>query len=183
MQPSWTIDGVAQLVFDASPLSSFARAGRLATLLHLSAGDECFVPRAVLEEVKAGRDRYPLLQGVIEAAWLQVVAVDEPDELRVFAEYARRLVAGGRNVGEASALAWAEVHAAVAVVDDLAARKLAQARGVALRGSIGLIHHGVTSSALSVIEGRRLLTDLRAAGAWLPPEEEYDAWALDLGLT
>ncbi len=173
---------MAALVFDASPLSHFARAGRLQTLERLTAGDTCNVTRAVRAELNAGIPAYPRLGEILAAAWLHVVDVDEPRELEAFAAYARRLVVGERNVGEASTLAWAEVHGAIAVVDDLAARKLAKARGVPLRGSIGLVMQGVAGGVITVDDGLALLQELRNAGARLPPqfEKAYDAWAATL---
>ncbi len=173
---------MAALVFDASPLSHFARAGRLETLERLTAGDACHVTRAVMAELDAGVAAYPRLGEVLAAAWLRVVAVDEPRELNVFAAYARSLVVGERNLGEASTLAWAEVHGALAVVDDLAARKLAHARGVSVRGSIGLVMQGVKSQVIGVADGRAILQELHKAGARLPSqfEKEYDDWAAGL---
>ena len=95
--------------------------------------------------------------------------------LRAFAIYAARLGSGARNVGEAATLAWAEVHGAVASVDEATARKLAQERNVALRGTVGLICQGGLAQILTVDEGRALLADLRKAGAWLPwTDEEYN---------
>ena len=95
--------------------------------------------------------------------------------LRAFAIYAARLGSGARNVGEAATLAWAEVHGAVASVDEATARKLAQERKVALRGTVGLICQGGLAQILTVDEGRALLADLRKAGAWLPwTDEEYN---------
>ncbi len=174
---------MAKLVFDTSPLSHFARAGRLDLLERLTAADERFVTRAVLDELRRGVAQHPALGDVLQLAWLQEVATDSLDEIRAFGTYAARLVAGSRNVGEASTLAWAEVHGAEASVDDFAARKLAQERSIPLRGTVRLVCGGVRAGVLTVDEGRRLLSDLRRAGAWLPwSHDEYDEWARRSGL-
>jgi predicted nucleic acid-binding protein len=168
---------MADLVFDASPLSYFARAGRLETLERLTAGHRRVVTRAVLDEIKNGVAKHQALAEILTLPWLERVPVDTLDELRFFAIYAARLGSGERNVGEATTLAWAEVHGAIASVDEAAGRKLAKERNVALRGTVGLVCQGVLDGILTVDQGRVLLEELRSAGAWLPPTSEYDDWA------
>lgn len=170
-------------MFDTSPLSHFARAGRLETLERLTADHRRIVTRAVLEEIKNGVAKHETLAEVLELPWLEQVPVDSLDELRAFAIYAARLGSGARNVGEAATLAWAEVHGAVASVDEATARKLAQERDVPLRGTVGLVCHGVLAGIVTVDEGRVLLAELRLAGAWLPwTDEDYDDWARQRGM-
>ncbi len=173
---------MVDLVFDTSPLSYFARADHIETLERLTAEDVRYLTRAVSAELADGLYQHPRLSAVINVPWLRVVSGDQPHELDLFAEYARRLGTRGRNLGEVATLAWAEAHKATAVLDDRAARKLAKERKVALRGSVGLVRHGVSGGLVTVTEGRRILEDLRAAGAWLPPEHEYDEWARSRGL-
>lgn len=101
---------MADLVFDAFPLSQFARAGRLDTLERLTAGHGRIVTRAVLDEIRNGVAKYETL-AAMKLPWLEHVAVDSLEELRAFAIYAARLGSGERNVGEATTLAWAEAPA------------------------------------------------------------------------
>jgi predicted nucleic acid-binding protein len=101
---------LSQLVFNTSPLSHFARAGELSILEDLTSDDECFVTKAVLEELERGSVAHPELAEIRRLEWLTVVPVDSLAELQAFAEYSRRLGSGLREVGEASTLAWAETH-------------------------------------------------------------------------
>ena len=113
----------APFVFDAGPLSNFARVGQLETLSAICGEIRCVVTEAVLDELAAGVPVYPLLQAVLDSDWLDHVHVDGLPELGVVAEYARVLGSSRTgDVGEAATLAWAEVHGAVAIVDDQAAR-------------------------------------------------------------
>lgn len=174
---------MATLVFDASPLSYFARAGLLDELERLTVGSKRCVTHTVVAEIRNGKHAHPALGAVIAAPWLDVVSVDTLEGLQLFATYARRLGSARSNAGEAETLAWAELHAAIAVVDERAARKIAESRGVRLRGSIGIICNAVAERSISVDAGRAHLVGLRDAGAWLPwSTGEYDAWAASMGL-
>jgi hypothetical protein len=66
-----------------------------------------------------------MLQEVHSLKWLRSEPVDGLPELRLFAEYARPLGAGKHNIGEATVLAWAEFHQAIAFTDDEVASNLA----------------------------------------------------------
>ncbi len=130
-------------VFDAGPLSHFARAGQLAALHMICGGVRRTVTVAVLDELAAGVPDYPPLQGVIDADWLEHVRVDSLADLAVFAEYARFLgVSREGDVGEAPTLAWAETHGTIAIIDDQAARNVAHQRRVAFHGSLWLVTQG-----------------------------------------
>jgi predicted nucleic acid-binding protein len=79
--------------------------------------------------------------------------------------------------GETAVLSFAKLNAGfVAVLDDLAARRCAQACGIQTRGTVGITlfakSRGIISSA------RPILEDLRAAGLYLSPE--LIAYALTL---
>jgi predicted nucleic acid-binding protein len=128
---------VTALVFNTSPLSHFARAGRLAVLDRLTAAYRRVVPQAVLDELRAGEPAHPPLADVRNAGWLEIVACDGLAELRAFAHYVRVLGAGERDIGEASVLAWAEVNDEIAVIDERAGTQAAQARGVTVHGPYG----------------------------------------------
>jgi predicted nucleic acid-binding protein len=134
---------VKPLIFDSSPLSHFARAGRLAALDRLTSRYRRVIPRAVLDEIRAGETQFPPLADVPNADWLEVVACDGLAELQALAHYFEVLGSGQRDIGEASVLAWAEVNDAVAVLDERAATWAAQQRGVAVHGTLWLIANGV----------------------------------------
>ncbi len=169
-----------EVVFDTSCLSCFARAGRLETLQSIVAGRRTVVPRAVLEELDNGVADHPALADVRSAEWIEMVPVDGLRELRLFAQYVRLLGAGQRDVGESSALAWAEAYEAVAIVDDQTAVNIARQRGVRVRGTLSLIADGIRQSILDNGEAERLIDDLRAGGARFPcTGSEFIVWARD----
>ena len=106
------------LVFDASPLSHFARATELDTLRVLVAEFECVTTKAVRTELRHGVERHPALRAAVELDWVATVSCDDLDELYLFGQYMNRLGNLARNAGEASVLAWAEAHGAAAYVND-----------------------------------------------------------------
>jgi predicted nucleic acid-binding protein len=127
---------------------------------------------------------YPLLADVAALSWLELVPVDSLDALIAFSEFIRVLGAGGRNIGEASILAWAEVSAGVAVLDDNAAVSAAKARGVDVRRSLGLLCEGLSRKLLTTDEARLLVDDLASVGgARLPCDgADFEVWAEANGL-
>jgi len=171
------------LVFDTSPLSHFARAGRLPSLARLTASHRCVVPQAVLDELRNGESVHPPLADVRNADWIQVIACDGLAELRAFAHYVRVLGAGTRDIGEASVLAWAEVNGGIAVIDERAGTHAAQARGVTIHGTLWLIANGLNTGELLLPDAERLVDQLRTTDARLPCSgTEFFEWAKANGL-
>jgi predicted nucleic acid-binding protein len=174
---------VTALIFNTSPLSHFALAGRLAMLDRLTAAYRRVVPQAVLDELQAGELAHPPLADVLNADWLEVVAGDGLAELRAFAYYVQVLGAGLRDIGEASVLAWAEVNGGIAVIDERAGRQAAQARGVVVHGTLWLIANGLNVGELLLPEAERLVDQLRTTGARLPCSgAQFFEWAKTQGL-
>jgi predicted nucleic acid-binding protein len=174
---------MATLVFDSSPLSCFARSGRLVLLERLTTGYERVTTRAVINELEQGCADFPPLQDALTLPWIKPVPVDGLDELRLFAEYSRRLVAGERNVGEASVLAWAEANAGIALIDDQAAVQVGRERGVEVKRTLAIIARGVRVRLLSRGDAAVLVDDLVRVGARFPcTGGEFVAWATAVGL-
>ena len=156
-------------VFDAGPLNHFARAGHLETLHAICSEVRRAVTASVLDELAAGVPAHPSLQDVIEAEWLDHVRVDSLAELGVFAEYTRVLGSSRMgDVGEAATLAWAEVHGAVAIVDDQTARNAARNRNVSVHGSLWLVTRGMRDGHLREDEATRLVGMLLDTDARFP---------------
>jgi predicted nucleic acid-binding protein len=173
---------VAVLVFDTSPLSHFARAGRVDTLRRLTTVDTCHVTRAVLEELRTGAAHYPELAR-LDVAWLAPARIDDVAGLTVFHSYARILGAGRRNLGEAATLTWAELHHATAVVDDRAAWRAGTSRGVSVHGTLWLVAEGFRAALLGEDDVVDLVDDLARSEAWLPCDgRRFFAWARENGL-
>jgi predicted nucleic acid-binding protein len=114
---------------------------------------------------------------------MKVVPVDGLDELRLFAEYSRRLVVRDRNVGEASVLAWAEAHGGIALIDDQVAVQHGRERGVEVRRTLAVIVRGIKRSLVAPADAAKLVNDLVRAGARFPcTGERFLEWASEQGL-
>ncbi len=173
---------MAILVSDAAPLSAFARARRLDLLDHLTANDERVTTTAVMEELREGFSAHPELQDVLDLQWLRIEPLGELDVLDLFAEYARRLGSGTHDIGEATVLAGAEAHGAIAFTDDEAAVQVGRDRGVRVVRTLALIARGVKRRLLSEPDASRLLDALLLAGARFPFRPgEFIPWAREHG--
>lgn len=153
-------------------------------LARITSAYHCVFTPAVLEEIDRGYQLYPFLSDVRKLDWLHTVVVDSPHELVVFNHYVRILGSSDRNIGGASLLAWAEVHAAVAVMDDNAAVQAAKARRVLVRRSLGLLCNAIHRDVLAIDVVRSLIDDLKAlGGATLPCDGAgFEHWAEARGL-
>ena len=139
--------------------------------------------QAVLDEVTRGTSMYPELAQIASLEWLRVVHVDGLSELQAFAEYSNRLGAGERDIGEASTLAWAEVHGATAILDERAGTRHGRERGVTVRGTLSLIAHGQQTGLLSENDCEHLVDALSDTEAWFPCDgSTFMSWARSEGL-
>ncbi len=121
------MDDVAYV--DASPLIFLARTGLLEQLR--LAAVRVVVPVAVAAEIRARGADDPTARAVGDARWLErteTIAVSPP------------LAALGLGAGESQVLSLAmATRGAVAILDDLAARRFARTHGIALRGTLGIV--------------------------------------------
>ncbi len=133
---------------NASPLILLARGG-LAPLLQLT-GPEVVVPLPVAEEIRRRGPGDPTLRALVESPWLIVAEVSVPPLIQAW----------DLGPGESAVLAWAHAHpGALAVLDDLAARRCATALGIPVRGTLGLVilakQRGEIPAARPVVEALR----------------------------
>jgi predicted nucleic acid-binding protein len=158
------------LVFDTSVLSCFARASRLPLLNQLTSMNRRRVTtREVLQEAEEGIRAYHELAAIKEQRWLKEVTVSKPKEIRYLAEFSRRLVdRKNRNLGEASALAWAKAHGAVIFSDDQTAIVLAREQGMHTLRTLVLIVDGVRRGLLGQNQAGLLVDELIGGGARFP---------------
>jgi predicted nucleic acid-binding protein len=170
-------------VFDSAPLSCFARARQLPMLDRRTAGNQRVTTRAVLDEIRNGVALHPELQDVLELEWLRVESAASLDELRLFAKYAQRLGSDVHDVGEASVLAWAQAHGAIAFTDDEAAVQAGRDEGVEVRRTLAVVARGIQHAVLSDVEADRLVDDLLRAGGRFPfGAGEFVRWAREQGI-
>jgi predicted nucleic acid-binding protein len=119
------------LVFNASPLIVLAKAGLLERMMQV--GDSVVIPQAVVDEVcRIDNPADPA------RVWLEGRAASFPcppaPALSSF------LAAWDLGAGETAVIALAEATPqAIAVLDDLAARRCARALGIAVVGTLGLV--------------------------------------------
>jgi predicted nucleic acid-binding protein len=168
---------VIPIVFDASPLNCFATGQKLHVLRALVADRSPHSTNAVMDELQAG----PAAEA--DFSWVSVQAVDHLDELRAFMRYAEIMGSGRRHLGEATVLAWAEVHGGIAIIDDQAAKKAAKRQGVRCHGSLWLILEGFKAGILREAEACQLVDVLRDTNARFPVDgATLIEWARKEGL-
>jgi predicted nucleic acid-binding protein len=168
-------------VWDASALHHALIADRFDVLGDLAAGPR----RAPWRNVTTTTVLHELRRNGLnpDGSWLSAVSVEELDELRALFEWAKRLDAGDRNIGEATVCAWAEVHDATAVLDDGDARRVGRAHGLPVHGSLWVVAEAVNSGRLALASAAGLVGELVAHGARYPCRSEgFTAWALRVGL-
>jgi predicted nucleic acid-binding protein len=162
------------VICDTTLLSNFARVDRL-DLLPRGLGRPIFTTVQVVDEIGAGvRAGYKhlaelearLLAGAGSFPILELASA----ELTTFSDLRLRL-----HAGEASCLAIALHRGFILGTDDLAARRMAQARNVSVIGTVGvpiLCRHSV----LLLDEANAILQDLIAAGYRSPISSLDDLW-------
>src|SRR4051812_41267210 len=121
------------LVWDASALHPAAVIDRLDVLLDLAtrgARRPCrhVTTAAVHEELST--------HNLVLPPRLEIVHVDGLQEVVALSEWVDKMSARRHNRGEATVCAWAQVHGATAVLDDLAARRVSQKGGLHFHGSL-----------------------------------------------
>ena len=174
---------MAVLVFDSAPLSAFARARQLPMLDRLAGPEERVTTSAVIEELRAGLGDHPELQDAIDLPWLRIEPLADLDELVHFAKFALRFGSGTHDVGEATVLAYAEAHQAIAFTDDQLAVQVGREHGVKVVRTLALVARGVRTSLLTEPEAVRLVDELIRAGGRYPfGGGEFMAWARSQGL-
>ena len=142
-------------VVNASPLIYLARADLLGLLQ--PAADQVYVTDVVAAEILARGDDDPTAAAIRKAPWLGEVAAPEIPAV---------ILAWDLGPGESSVLAWALLNQGCrAIIDDLQGRRCAEALGIPLRGTLGLV---LRAKRLGQVERARPIVDrLRGAGMYL----------------
>jgi predicted nucleic acid-binding protein len=174
---------VGRLAFDSSPLNYIARAGQLPFLGKLVAGNDCVITRAVEDELLRGASKHAQLYQVSAQEWIRVVDDSSIAFLELFSQYHTRLGGGGHNIGESTTLDYAELHGLTACIDDRAARRHGQERGVKLTGTLELVCQGIRADVVAEAEAARIVDLLRDHEAFLPCDgSTFLDWARAEGL-
>ncbi|MFW6638546.1 hypothetical protein ACOALZ_00735 [Nocardiopsis algeriensis] len=171
-----------ELVVDTGPLSHLAEAGWLGVLRSVAGARKVVVPDAVEYELRRGESTRPHLQQVLGTEWISRSALDTPSENAAFAHFSAFLVSGGRNIGEAAVLAYAQVHGATAVIDDGAARRAAKEAKVRYTGTLGLLCEAVRAGFLTLAMVSSVADHLMETEYRLPfGPGEFEKWAQENG--
>lgn len=142
------------VVADSSPLIYLSRIGLLRILPALF-GD-VVVPRAVWDEAVWRRSSAPGLESLQQADWIRVV--DNPSPSGDL----------GLDPGETAAILVAEsLHADVLLIDERLGRAVAQERGLAVRGTLGVLVQARQSNLLPAL--KPVLDALVAEGLRIAP--------------
>jgi len=151
------------LVFDSSSLIAMARIGRLDLLQELAG--EIHIPAAVLEEVATPGDERAGGAEVRRSSWIRVEHVADR---RVVEHLRARL---GRGESESIVLA-RELSADFLVLDDAAARRVAEGEGARVIGLLGLLVHARERGMIAKL--KPLLEELKATGFYIGDSLYHD---------
>lgn len=172
-------------VLDTGPLSHFAKAQWLGALKLVLADHHVVIPDVVEHEIHQGAGSHPHLVGILPADWIKIVALNDPEHVSSFTQFAKALVGpDGRNLGECGVLALAQnLDSAVAVIDDRAARKAADEAGLQVRGTVGLLCDAIHAKILTVPMVSAVADDLLATDYRMPFKAgDFAKWAAENGL-
>lgn len=152
------------LIADSGPLIALARLDLLGLPARFFA--EVLVPDTVWLEVsrKAPQLEGLRLQQAVDAGSFRVVA-DPPIDPDALPEALR---GGGIDLGELAVIVLARDMGAVALLDDLRARRAAQALKLPMLGTLALLGRARETGAVAVL--RPLLDHLSSSGYFLPAD-------------
>jgi predicted nucleic acid-binding protein len=171
------------LVFDTGPLSHFVRADWLGPLKAVVGERQALIPDMVELELRNGAHTEPRITALLDDPWMTTWVLDSDAERAAYAKFAKRLVVGDRNRGEAAVLALASQIDAVAVVDDGDARKIADTMKVRYRPTLALLCDAIREGLLTVPLVEKLADDLMRTKYRLPfAEGGFAAWADEQGM-
>jgi predicted nucleic acid-binding protein len=173
---------VITAVWDTSPLLHAARADRVDVLGDYARGPADSPWRNVTTATVVSELEH---NGISTAPpWLEIVHVDELDELLATVTWTSRMgTQRGRNLGEATVCGWAEVHGAVAIIDDSDARAVAAAHDLPVHGSLWVVAWAVRENGASANSADAFVAELVGTGARYPRMPQgFTAWAKQVGL-
>ena len=166
-------------MFDTGPLSHFARARWLGVLEAVVGDRRAVIPEAVVTELQLGAHNDPRLRAVLDADWIERRELHTESERQAYAVFARRLISGQRNVGDAAVLALAATIPAQAVIDDSAAYNVGKRAGVSCTRTLALLSESIREGLLTLDQVSDVVDDLIASEYRLPfGPGEFAEWAI-----
>jgi predicted nucleic acid-binding protein len=139
------------IIADASVLIALAKMRRL-DLLHSGHGDVLIGPQVTAETVDAGKrisaQGVERIEKALDDGWLQLARLSPREK-----STAHRIVSkGGLGGGEAESLALAASRKLLVILDDRAARSLAEVMGITFLGTAGMLFHTFVKKHLTLAE-------------------------------
>ncbi|WP_435172659.1 hypothetical protein [Actinacidiphila sp. bgisy145] len=155
------------LIWDTSPLLHAIKAGKT-DVLHDFARTWSGGPRrnVTTQTVRHEITRQGLELGGLD--WLDVVRLDDLDELNRLVVWMERVSGQKSNHGEATVLAWADVHRAVAVVDDGDARRIGRRHGLGVCGSLRIVAEAIADGRTTAYVATTFVDALIGTGMRYP---------------
>lgn len=155
-------------VFDAGPLRHFAVSGWLGVLKFLAGDRTVFVPDVVERELRRQTAHVPAIGQVLDADWIRVFSSTDYTYMARFAEYARRLVADGKNEGECGVLAMGATFGCEMVIDDSTPREIAEAQNLRVTATVPILCDAIRTKQLTVPMVEHVADELLANAYYLP---------------
>jgi len=145
-----------QFVVNTSPLIHLSEAGLLYLLS--DAARSVWVPEPVAREIRAYGNNDPTARALATEAWLEVRPVP--------GARLPKILAWDLGAGESAVLELAHAFPGrIAVIDDLAGRRCAEAFGIPLCGTIGIVLEAKKAGTLA--SARTVLERLRDSGMYV----------------
>jgi len=173
----WVVDTVAY--------THLARANHLDLLHRLAPEGVIVVPAEVSREIEAGREGYAAIPSISALSWAQLVVLDDNEEWTKLLVKAQLAGKPDEHLGECAVIAVSKHRSGVAIIDDRAARKQAEANGVECLDTLWI----VVEAYKTLLNGDRneaaaVVDDLLATQMYLliRSGEELFAWAYEEGI-
>lgn len=148
------------VVVNATPLIALALVGQLSLLREMF--DAVIVPRSVYEEVVIDGYGQPGAAELAQASWIQVVSPARAVTLEPMLL--------GLDSGELSVLLLAqEIRPDWVIIDERLARRVAQAMGLPVKGTLGILLAAVWAGLLTRQTALDALEQLLSAGIRISP--------------
>ncbi|MBU6349316.1 MAG: DUF3368 domain-containing protein [Chloroflexi bacterium] len=152
------------VVVNATPLIALALVGQLSLLREMF--DAVIVPRAVYEEVVIDGYGQPGSAELAQASWIQVVSPARAVTLEPMLL--------GLDSGELSVLLLAqEIQPGWVIIDERLARRVAQAMGLPVKGTLGILLAAVWAGLLTRQTALDALEQLLSAGIRISPRWQH----------
>jgi predicted nucleic acid-binding protein len=152
------------VVVNATPLIALALVGQLSLLREMF--DAVIVPRAVYEEVVIDGYGQPGAAELTQASWVQVVSPARAVTLEPMLL--------GLDSGELSVLLLAqEIRPDWVIIDERLARRIAQAMGLPVKGTLGILLAAVWAGLLTRQTALDALEQLLSAGIRISPRWQH----------